>query len=101
MSAFDPERTYAGNRLEWSWPAVSKHVLDPDGNSRRRQPAAWKTALAIAGATPVIETSPRPFAPALLNWRSGLAKNPPSMEPMSAFTGTTYSARSAFRKPPY
>jgi hypothetical protein len=31
----------------------------------------------------------------LLNLRSGLSMNSTSMEPMSAFTGTTYSARPA------
>jgi aerobic-type carbon monoxide dehydrogenase small subunit (CoxS/CutS family) len=41
------------------------------GRSRTRRPVAWKIALAIAGATPVIETSPRPFAPVLLKVVSG------------------------------
>jgi hypothetical protein len=42
------------------------------GRSRRRRPVAWNTAFAIAGATPVIETSPSPLAPALLKVVSGL-----------------------------
>ena len=36
------------------------------GSSRSRRPVAWNTALAIAGATPVMETSPKPLTPALL-----------------------------------
>jgi hypothetical protein len=70
------------------------------GRSRRRRPVAWKIALAMAGATPVIATSPRPFAPALLKLVSGLSMNATSIEPISAFTGSTYSARSALRNPP-
>src|SRR5215470_10392744 len=54
----------------------------------------------MAAATPVMDTSPRPFAPALLKVKSGSSMNSTSMEPISAFTGSTYSARSALRKPP-
>ena len=78
-----------------------EQVLDPDRRSRSRRPVAWKTALAIAGATPVITTSPRPLTPALLNVEVRLVDELDLDLPISAFTGTTYSARSALRKPPY
>src|SRR5204862_243335 len=36
------------------------------GSSRRRLPVAWKTALAMAAATPVIGSSPIPRTPSSL-----------------------------------
>ncbi|EKX62321.1 hypothetical protein STRIP9103_00107, partial [Streptomyces ipomoeae 91-03] len=33
------------------------------GSSRTLRPVAWKTALAMAGATPIITSSPRPLTP--------------------------------------
>ena len=62
---------------------------------------AWNTAFTIAGATPTIATSPSPFTPSALKRVSGLPTKPTSMRPMSAATGSTYSARSALRKPPW
>ena len=40
------------------------------GRSRMRMPVAWCTALAIAAAVPTIPTSPRPFDPIGLTYRS-------------------------------
>jgi hypothetical protein len=44
-----------------------------------RCPVAWKTALAMAGATPIIETSAMPFTPRSLKTRSGSPMNSKSI----------------------
>ena len=57
---------------------------------------ALYTAFAIAAATPVIPISPIPFTPMGFTYGSTSSTKVTSIVPMSACTGTWYSARSAF-----
>ena len=57
------------------------------GRDRIRRPVAWKTALAMAGATPTMATSPMPLTP-MGFIGSGSPTKITSMSGTSALTAT-------------
>src|SRR3954447_17868235 len=63
------------------------------GRLRIRRPVAWKTAFAMAAATPTCPISPTPFTPSGLTTESSTSTNSTTTSGASALTVTRYSPR--------